>query len=310
MSRNYHAGSRDMDVAASFILKRSDLSFKTQADIYCRWTVFLKWLIPFGIKKMELITRKIAIQYGFYLRDKVLSGDISASTGQNYLSAVNTVLSLATHEKWQPVKPVADCQIPKRKFVATASKASSQAEYLIAKHKVSDRIGILMELQRAFGLRFKESCLLDSIIAFKQANNTGEILLMYGTKGGRKRTVPADSNGIIALEKASKIQDGKSLVPRDQSYKEFRTECYEALKYLDINFHSNRHHYAHRRYREITNAPCPVENGWTGRNRIPKLAEYLAISVADAKEIDQAARLQISFELGHGRAEVTANYVG
>jgi hypothetical protein len=310
MSRNYHAGSRNLDVAASFILKRSGLSFKTQADLYCRWTVLLRWLMPLGIKKMELITRETVIQYGFYIRDRVLSGDMSASTGQNYLSAVNTVLSLATKGKWRPVKPVADCQIPKRKFVATASKASSTESYLIAINKVSERVGMLMELQRHFGLRFKESCLLDARKALKQAKNTGEIILTYGTKGGRTRTVPADSNGIIILEKASKIHDGKSLVPRDQSYKEFRTECYEALKDIDINFHSNRHHYAHRRYREITGAPCPVENNWVGRNRIPKLAEYLAISVADAKEIDQAARLQISHELGHGRAEVTANYVG
>lgn len=275
-----------------------------------RWGLFCRWIRGFGVKKMENITRESVVQYGEYLREKVISGTICASTGQNYLSAVNRVMDIATHGKWRPVKPVMDCKIPRRKFIATENKASSDVEYLAALKRVTDIVKILMELQRCFGFRFRESALLDAKKSLKQAIKTGEINVVRGTKGGRNRIVTADLNGVKILERAAEFQTGISMVPPELCYVEFRRICYEESRESGIIFHSNRHHYAHRRYRELTGAPCPVEQSWTGRNRIPKLADYLNISFEDAKKIDHEARLKIALELGHGRTAVTGAYVG
>ena len=310
MSRNYGAGSRDMSVAGSFLLKKSESSYGTKSELNIRWNLFCIWIRAYGIKKMENITRELVVKYGEYLRNRVISGEISAATGQNYLSAVNRIMSLATKGEWQPIRPVADCQIPRRKFVATENKSSSDSKYLSALNHVTDSVKILMELQRTFGLRFRESVLLDTHKALKEATKNGEIHIIRGTKGGRKRTVPVDSFGITVLENAAAGQTDYTFIPTGVSYKEFRSQCYEESKLSGINFHSNRHYYTHRRYKEITGAPCPVENGWTGRERIPKLAEYLSISIEEAKNLDHDARLLIASELGHNRVEVTGAYVG
>ena len=100
------------------------------------------------------------------------------------------------------------------------------------------------------------------------------------------------------------------MVPKVMTYYQFRTECYAISTEKGFNFHSERHAYAQERYREIVEAPSPLEAGWEHRGRISKLADYLNITDIEAKEMDRKARLKISIELGHSRPEITNAYVG
>ena len=64
-------------------------------------------------------------------------------------------------------------------------------------------------------------------------------------------------------------------------------------------FRNNRHAYAQRRYEELTGRKVPAAAGPPRR----------ALS-GPMKRADAVARLAIARELGHGRVEVAAQYLG
>jgi site-specific recombinase XerD len=282
MSRNFGIGSRDLFSAGKMILKRrSPNGFKTQSDYGDRWRLFCAYAEEHGVNKMEKVSREFVIGYGQHLQRQLEAGVYrSASAPKNYLSAVNCVMRLATGGQWQTVKPGADCGIDKRQYIPKATKSVSEPQHEAIKPDLDERLAQLLDLQRTFGLRFKESCLLDAQAALKQAEQAGVIAIKAGTKGGRPRRVPCDENG------------------------------QRVLAAVDFCFHAERHAYAQNRYRELVKAPCPLEAGWEHQGRIAKLATYLAIPEAEAKELDRQARLQISTELGHSRVEISHAYLG
>jgi hypothetical protein len=63
--------------------------------------------------------------------------------------------------------------------------------------------------------------------------------------------------------------------------------------------HGLRHRYAQTRYLEKTGWHCPARGGPTKKQLTP-----------EQRSIDQRVRLEISLELGHGRGQVTAAYLG
>lgn len=288
--------------------------YESMRNISQRWGYFSNWANENDVRKMENVTPELVIKYGQFLQGQIDSGKrTSASVPKNYVSAVNTVMKLATNNAWKSVRPGKDCGIQSRTYISTESKAMSEATHNAALSIVGDRIACLLVLQRAFGLRFKESCLLSPKSALPEALKHGHISLRAGTKGGRFRTVPCRPRGIPALEAAILIQDGRSMIPKGMSFKDFQDECYAVMKGIGKHgsaFHSERHAYAQERYTEITGAPAPVDAHWPRKERIMRLAEFLSITNDEAKLIDHAARLKISIELGHNRTDITNNYLG
>jgi hypothetical protein len=57
--------------------------------------------------------------------------------------------------------------------------------------------------------------------------------------------------------------------------------------------------YAQERYRELTGWQCPAREGPTSRQLTKQ-----------QKAIDRAARETLSHEMGHGREQITAVYLG
>jgi len=309
---NFGIGSRDMLDAGRMVLReRSRNGFKTQDDYIDRWRLFCGYAKENGVTKMEQVDRSFVIGYGQHLQRQLDSGVYrSASAPKNYLSAVNCVLKLATQGEWKTVRPGSDCGIERRKYIPKTTKSISENKHAQMQENVGERIAHLLALQRAFGLRFKESCLLDPKAALKHVEKYGFISVKAGTKGGRPRHVPCTENGKRILEQAAKIQKGKSMVPHKMSYIKFRQECYAQAQIAGFNFHSERHAYAQNRYRELVNAPSPIEAGWEHKGRIEKLAEHLAIPFDEAKDLDKRSRLRISIELGHSRVEISNAYLG
>lgn len=313
MSRNFGIGSRDMAFAGRMIVERRfHGSDQSKADIAQRWGFFSKFAEERGVKKMENVTAELVVQYGQSLQRELDTGERKTSSSpKNYVSAVNTVMRLATNHQWVPVRPGKDCGIQPRKYLPTETKAMPEATHQTAQRVIGERIAAMMALQRAFGLRFKESCLLNPNLALREALKHGRITLKAGTKGGKRRSIPCRPCGIAAIEKALLIQDGRSMIPKTMSYADFRKECYQAANIAGIaGFHSERHFYAQSRYTEITGAPAPINAGWTRRERILNLAALLNIDEDKAKQIDHDARLQISLELGHNRPGITRVYTG
>lgn len=312
MSRNYDAGSRDMFTAGKMLLKdRSPNGFKTKSDYSDRWRLFCMYAEEQGVKKMENVTPELVIGYGRHLQAQLEAGVYSsASAPKNYLSTVNCVMRLATGGQWKTVRPSKDCGIDRRRYIPKESKALPEAKHQDVRQAVDDRLSRIMDLQRVLGLRFKESCLFDAKAALKQLDKLGFITIQAGTKGGRPRRLSCDAEMRKAIESAAEIQHGKSMIPKEMTYIKFRQECYGQANSNEISFHPERHAFAQRRYRELVNAPCPLEAGWEHKGRAEKLAEYLSISVTEAIRIDEEARLIISMELGHSRVEISNAYLG
>ncbi|MDO9141694.1 MAG: integrase domain-containing protein [Methylobacter sp.] len=312
MSKNYGAGSRDMLIAGRLLLKnRSANGFKTKSDYSDRWRLFCMYAEENGVRKMEAVTPEFVIGYGQHLQRQLEAGVYSsASAPKNYLSVVNCVMRLATGGQWATVRPGKDCGIERRKYISKESKAMPETKHQEVRQATDERLASLMDLQRVLGLRFKESCLFDAKHALKQADKFGFITIEAGTKGGRPRRLTCDDAMRAVIEVAAGIQKGASMIPKGMTYVKFREECYRQGKVLGISFHPERHAFAQQRYRELVNAPCPLEAGWEHKGRLEKLADYLSVSVDEARDIDRKARLKISTELGHSRLEISNAYLG
>jgi hypothetical protein len=94
---NYGLGNKDMARAGHNALLRDNAgrSFSSIDTLSRRWGQFCEWARGQGIKRMEKIGKDDVVRYGAGLAEKVRSGEMEASTAQNYVSAVNTVLQIA-----------------------------------------------------------------------------------------------------------------------------------------------------------------------------------------------------------------------
>ena len=317
MSRNFNLGSRDMGRAGQMALNSAAqvgaVSFSTAGTNGERWGEFAKFARDeLGVKYMEKVTPEGVIAYGERLQERVEAGEMSAATAQNYVGAVNSVMSLATQGQWESVSPTKDCGIEQRSGIATENRAIDAARHAELIGSVSERLGALMELQRELGLRFEESAKLDAGRALGEAKESGRITVELGTKGGLERAVPASAEAVAALERAAAIQgENRSMIPASDSYRDFQQAAYRELREAGgEGFHCERHSYAQERYSELTGAPAPVSEGWGREERFERLAATLGVSVSEAKALDEDTRQQIAEELGHGRVEVTNAYLG
>ena len=309
MSRNFGIGQRDMgkagDLALTKARQKKSISFSTAATQSARWNSFCTWAREIGVKKMENVTGDIVISYGKKLSAEVDSGKMSPSTAQNYVSAVNSVMSIATIGHWKSISPTNDCHIKNRTSVRTdAPEAINRSAFETSVETVrengGDRAAAIVELARNFGLRSKEASLLDAKSALKQARRDGVIKISDGTKGGLTRAVSIlDTQQIETLVRAAHAQgNARAVMPMECNWQKWREgqlrEAREILQaMLNGGLHDLRSAYACERYQTLTGHPTPCAGG-----------------IIQDRSIDLSARLQIARELGHGRVDVVSEYVG
>lgn len=191
----------------------------------------------------------------------------------------------------------AEYGIDNRMYVTNLSKAKlvTPEQYALLTDPYT-KISIRLALE--FGLRREESIKIQPDWA-----DLGDKLRLKDswTKGGLYREIPirtADQRA--ALEMAKVIAKGKSLIPSEMRYidqlNRLKAQCQKAgIR----GVHSLRHHYAQSRYQELTGWKCPAQGGPTSKQLTP-----------EQKKLDWEVRLRISIELGHGREQITAVYLG
>ena len=201
--------------------------------------------------------------------------------------------------------PTKDCSISERSQVRQdAPGALDRAAYGRAveavRDQVGERAGAAVELCRELGLRSKEASLLDARGALAEASARGTVTITEGSKGGREREVPITSQAQLgALERAAQAQgEARAVMPSDQNWKSWREgQLRDARELVQAatggGLHDLRAAYACDRYQALTGHAAPAAGG----------------EILD-RNTDQAARLTIAEELGHGRAEVAAEYIG
>lgn len=159
-----------------------------------------------------------------------------------------------------------------------------------------------LELQAQFGLRREEALKFQPGYAVRD----GYIHLKPSwTKGGRPRDIPIRNDAQRELlERVRKLAGNGSLIPKGRSYV-VQKNLYEretraaGISGGDRKAHGLRHGYAQTRYFELTGWKSPHAGG-------PRRGEL----TRQQREMDKTARLIISQEMGHGREEVTAIYLG
>lgn len=307
-NRNFGYGKK-MDWAGKNALadRYGEGHYATRAAHAERWQQFVAYSRTQGITDARQIDRSIVERYGQQLAEQVRQGDRTVSYAQNLLSTVNVMLQTLRGDKALQVSPAT--LVKQRAHVRNSPPAGMERDRVdravqSLKHQGEQRTAAIATLARDLGLRFREASLLDAKGALRQAQTLGQINVIEGTKGGRGREVdrwvPVTERAMQSLINAIKIQeDTRNLVPKGMAFSQWKDHAHHAWSHIanghDLRgFHDLRAAYACERYQEITGYPAPAVAGERQAN----------------KHDDQTARHIIAQELGHGRADVAAAYVG
>jgi hypothetical protein len=156
-------------------------------------------------------------------------------------------------------------------------------------------------------MRLREAILADLPRLSREANGQGRINIQDGTKGGRAgasapRWIAVDEHIRDALGFARQVSPAgsRNLIEPNESYLDFLQHIIRPARDIlhahNLNgFHELRAAYACERYEQITLHRAPINGG-----------QCYQVD----KNLDREARKQISYELGHGRIDVLAAYIG
>lgn len=281
-------------------------SFATVANTRVAQRAFADHLKEMKIKDLRKVDVSTLQAFADKLRDRVERGEICWRTATEYMSRVNATLEAVRYDRDVRLS-AKDAGFPSRDGIARQSHAAE-----LPAVAMSEQTKAILGLERAFGLRSKEAVLLDARSVIERVGVGGAFVLERGTKGGRPREIEVRTAAQLeALREAARVQAGKySQIPDDKRYIEFRTALYAEVVRLGIRQHGLRHAYAHELYEELTGVKPPVVAGIEHKAHRAYIAAQLGVSLAQARDIDNRARLQVARELGHGRKEISNSYLG
>ena len=280
-----------------------------------RWQAFVRWCRSEqgpDINDARQIDRKVLADYAAYLRDMVGRGDLAVSTAQNRLSSVNRTMAALRGDQCMklpsPSKALGMQRSGVRQSVPQGQgreKIKQIVDALCSRDQ--RRAAAIVLLARAIGMRLRETILADLPRLSREANDLGRINIQDGTKGGRAgasapRWVAVDHHVQNALEFARQVSPtgSRNLIALHESYLDVLQDIVRPAR--DIlhaqnlkGFHELRAAYACERYEQITHHCAPINGGQCCQ--------------AD-RNLDRETRRQISYELGHGRIDVVAAYIG
>ncbi|PIB57704.1 integrase domain-containing protein [Pseudomonas sp. 2822-17] len=280
-----------------------------------RWQAFVRWCRSEdgpGFNDSRQIDRQTLLDYAGHLRQQVEQGAIGIATAQNRLSSVNRTMAALRGDQYVKVSSPSKALGMQRTSVRRSVPQGQDREQVkrivdvLCKHQMP-RAAAIAQLARATGMRLRETILADLPRLQREAEKLGKINIQEGTKGGRSgalapRWITVDGHIREALEFAFQVSpDGsRNLLAPDESYLDFQREIVHPAR--DIlhthnlkGFHELRAAYACERYEQITHHLAPINGG-----RCYQLD----------RRLDQEARVQISYELGHGRIDVVSAYIG
>lgn len=280
-----------------------------------RWRAFVKWCRSEagpGVNDARQIDREVLSNYAAYLRGLVEHGDLAISTAQNRLSSVNRTMAALRGDQYVKVPSPSTALGMQRTGVRQSVPQGQDREHIqrIVEALCSRqhlRAAAIVQLARATGMRLREAILADLPWLSREAESLAKINIQDGTKGGRAgasahRWITVDDHIRGALEFAKQVSPAgsRNLIAPNESYLTILQEIVRPARdtihaYNPKGFHELRAAYACDRYEQITQHRAPVNGGECYRLN---------------QRLDRAARVQIGYELGHGRVDVVAAYIG
>lgn len=280
-----------------------------------RWQAFVRWCRSDDgprLNDARQIDRQILSDYAAHLRHLVERGDLAIATAQNRLSSVNRTMAALRGDQYVKVPSPSKALEMQRTTIRTTVPQGQDREHVqrivdvLYEHQ-KPRAAAIAQLARATGMRLREAILADLPRLKREAKQFGKINIQDGTKGGRSgasapRWITVDDHIRDALKFADQVSpDGsRNLLAPNESYLDFQKRIVrparDTLHAHNLKgFHELRAAYACERYEQITQHPAPINGG--------------SCYQLD-RRLDQAARDQISYELGHGRIDVVSAYIG
>jgi integrase len=280
-----------------------------------RWLAFVKWCRSEqgpGINDARQIDRKVLDDYAAHLRDVVGRGDLAVTTAQNRLSSVNRTMAALRGDQCvklpSPSKALGMQRTGVRQLVPQGQhreQVQQIVDALCRQHQL--RAAAIVLLARATGMRLREAILADLPRLSREANDLGRINIQDGTKGGRAgasapRWIAVDDQirGALGFARQVSPASSRNLIAPHESYLNVLQEVIRPARGIlhahDLKgFHELRAAYACERFEQITHHRAPINGG--------------QCCLAD-RNLDREARRQICYELGHGRIDVGAAYIG
>ena len=280
-----------------------------------RWQAFVRWCRSEdgpGFNDARQIDRQTLLDYAGYLRQQVEQGELAIATAQNRLSSVNRTMAALRGDQYVKVSSPSKALGLQRTTVRTATPQGQDREQVkriveaLCEYQLP-RAAAIVQLARATGMRLREAILADHPRLKHETEQYGKINIQDGTKGGRSgasapRWIREDDHIRDALRFAEKVSpdDSRNLLAPNERYLDFLQGIVgPARDILHKNnlkgFHELRAAYACERYEQITHHPAPINGGHCYQLN---------------RHLDQEARVQISYELGHGRIGVVSAYIG
>jgi ribosomal protein L24 len=268
-----------------------DGSFTTQANRKSILLQINKELASLGFDKVS--ATNFGNKHFYALRDYYQKKELSVATIKNRFACLRWIGGKLGKDLIDNQK----LELENRKYSDNTKNKAKDIDFSKLE-KLTERQQLAIQLQREFGLRREESLKFQPSFADK-----GDKLELKSswTKGGRARIIPIRTEKQRALlERVKKVTGKGSLIEQEKSYKQamesFTTNCQRAeIK----NVHGYRHAYAQQRYKDLTGRDCPKVGGLVSKE----------LSV-EQKAQDYDTRMIISEELGHGREEITVQYLG
>lgn len=280
-----------------------------------RWQAFVRWCrseVGPGFNDARQIDQQTLLDYAGHLRQQVEQGAIGIATAQNRLSSVNRTMAALRGNPYVKVPSPSKVLGVQRTAVRTVAPQGQDREQMkrivdVLCENQQPRAAAIAQLARATGMRLREAILADLPRLKREAKQFGKINIQDGTKGGRSgasapRWITVDDHIRDALRFAEKVSpDGsRNLLAPNERYLDFLQgivcPARDIIHKHDLKgFHELRAAYACERYEQITHHPAPINDGYCYQLD---------------RRLDQDARVQISYELGHGRIVVVAAYIG
>ncbi|MGR5318927.1 integrase domain-containing protein [Vibrio sp. PNB22_1_1] len=317
---NFSLGSRDMTKALI------NASLENQAGIVSNthrarlpaielFITFVK--TDTDIKRLNDIGKSNVMHFGESLKNSVDEELLAPATARDYLSHVNRALAQARGDEACVVNATRELGMKPKSGIATVDRSIDAEMHDRVLDQVTPEVGFVMQLQRTFGMRFREASLFDATRALKELKQGQAPNLWRGTKGGQSRALPVDTEEkhrlLARVAGYQQAQQRDTLVPSHLSFKAFQSEAWRQTKRADRRYlsHGERKHFACEYYAKAMGVRCPVQAQVAhGKAHHQYIANALNLTVQEAKRRDHQVRLALSTLLGHHRISVTHAYLG
>ena len=271
-------------------------SYNTQRSRKAHVKLIARHLAEAGFKRLKADNLKP--KHVMALVERWKQDRISPGTFKNRMGALRWMYARVGKHFLIPRENAA-LGIPDRQYVTNESKARELTPAFGDIDRIkSAHVRMSLELQRAFGLRREEALKIRPAWADRE---TKLVLQGSWTKGGRPREIRIlTRHQREVLDRAKAVAGTGSMIPTEKTYiNHLRTYKRQIAAAGFHKLHGLRHAYAQDRYRELTGREAPAAGGRSWSDLTPQ-----------EKLEDGQARMTISEELGHGREQITAVYLG